>query len=297
MTAIDAGTADLGDVSLHYLTAGSGDPVLLLHGWPYTSYQWRDVIPLLAPHHRIVAPDLRGIGDSSVPADGYEKFTLANDVWRLATEVLGIERCHVAGHSWSTSVAYTLAAQHPEFVRSVAFIGPPPPRTSFRYVGWNQVFAQVPDLPEAMIAGKEDVFFGWFYELFAHPNHRLPDEARAEYLRTYGQPEHTRAALEFYRALPEDMAAHDEISRRKLDVPSLYVAGGPRSITPGGDPWTGEGPMLMGIHRVDMFEIWQQLLSDVRDVVIDDAGYSVPEHQPAELVSVLRDFYAGLGDR
>jgi pimeloyl-ACP methyl ester carboxylesterase len=292
MSEIVAADVDLGDVRLHYLTAGSGDPVLLLHGWPYTSHQWRDVIPLLAPHHRIVAPDLRGLGDSSAPASGYEKYTLAEDVWRLCTSTLGIERAHVVGHSWSTSVLYTLAANHPGFVRTASFIGPPPPRTSFRYVGWNQTFAQLADLPEAMLAGKEDLYFGWHWDIFAHPNHPLPEQARREYLRTYSRPEHVKGAFEYYRALPADMAAHDEISRRKLEQPSLYISGGPRSTARSGEPWTGQGPMLMGIHQVDMFEIWQQLLDDVRDVVVDDAGYSVPEHQPAVLVRQLRDFWS-----
>ena len=84
--------ADLGDVRLHYVTAGSGPAVVLLHGWPQTWYMWRDVMPGLAGRYRVIAPDLRGLGDSSRPVGGYDKKTLAQDVWRLVHDVLGARR-------------------------------------------------------------------------------------------------------------------------------------------------------------------------------------------------------------
>ena len=92
--------ADLGDVRLHYVTAGSGFPVVLLHGWPQSWYEWRHVIPGLAERFRVIAPDLRGLGDSSRPADGYDKKTVGGDVWRLVHDVLGISAFHLVGHDW-----------------------------------------------------------------------------------------------------------------------------------------------------------------------------------------------------
>ena len=90
--------ADLGDVRLHDVTAGTGFPVVLLHGWPQSWYEWRHVIPRLAETHRVIAPDLRGLGDSSRPLDGYDKKTVGNDVWRLVHERLGIEAFFLVGH-------------------------------------------------------------------------------------------------------------------------------------------------------------------------------------------------------
>ena len=84
--------ADLDDVRLHYVTAGQGPAIVLLHGWPQTWFMWRDIIPGLAKKYRVVAPDLRGLGDSSRPESGYDKKTIANDVWRLMHDVLGEKR-------------------------------------------------------------------------------------------------------------------------------------------------------------------------------------------------------------
>ena len=92
--------ADLGDVTLHYVTAGQGPAVVLLHGWPQTWFMWRDIIPGLAEHYRVIAPDLRGLGDFSRPVAGYEKKSLAHDVWRLAHDVLGEKQLLVVGHDW-----------------------------------------------------------------------------------------------------------------------------------------------------------------------------------------------------
>jgi pimeloyl-ACP methyl ester carboxylesterase len=102
--------ADLGDVRLHYVTAGQGAAVVLLHGWPQTWYMWRKVLPSLAQRYRVIAPDLRGLGDSSRPASGYDKKTLAHDVWRLVHDVLGEQRFFLVGHDWA---AHRLCARGP----------------------------------------------------------------------------------------------------------------------------------------------------------------------------------------
>ncbi len=121
MTAITHHDADLGDVMLHYIMAGKGEPVVLLHGIPQTSHEWRDVIPYLAQHYRVIAPDLRGLGDSSRPATGYDKKTMADDVWRLLKQ-LKIDRFHLVGHDWGGPTAFSLAAHHPEAVSRLAIL-------------------------------------------------------------------------------------------------------------------------------------------------------------------------------
>src|SRR5262245_18746025 len=108
--------ADLGDVVLHYVTAGEGEPVVLLHGWPQTWYEWRNIIPELARHYRVIVPDMRGAGDSSRPLDGYDSYTAGNDIYRLMTETLGHSRFRAVGHDWGGPVAFAIAATHPEAV-------------------------------------------------------------------------------------------------------------------------------------------------------------------------------------
>src|SRR5258705_10187916 len=104
-------TSFVNDVRLHYVTAGQGDPVVLLHGWPETWYQWRKIIPPLAEKYTVIAPDMRGLGDSSKPATGYDKRTIADDIYKLVRK-LGFERIFLVGHDWGGPVAYAYAAAH-----------------------------------------------------------------------------------------------------------------------------------------------------------------------------------------
>ena len=108
--------AELDDVTLHYVTAGRGPVVVLLHGWPQTWYEWRHVIPTLAERYTVIAPDLRGLGDSSRPLAGYDKQNVAHDIWQLVNGKLGFERFFLVGHDWGGPTAYALAAAHPDAV-------------------------------------------------------------------------------------------------------------------------------------------------------------------------------------
>jgi predicted O-methyltransferase YrrM len=114
--------ADLADVTIHYLTAGKGEPLVLLHGIPQTSHEWRHIIPLLADQYLIIAPDLRGLGDSLRPRDGYDKKTVSGDVWDLVRRHLGIDRFFLAEHDWGGPTAFALAMQHRETVRRLAIL-------------------------------------------------------------------------------------------------------------------------------------------------------------------------------
>jgi len=151
--------ARLADVSLHYVSAGEGEPVVLLHGWPSTWYEWRQVMPLLAARFRVIAPDLRGLGDSSRPLAGYDKKTVAADLWQLLSGTLGLSRWHLVGHDWGGPVAFALAAAHPEAIRTLAIvdvtvpgIGPDISQGGKR---WHHAFHMTPDLPEALVQGRE----------------------------------------------------------------------------------------------------------------------------------------------
>jgi pimeloyl-ACP methyl ester carboxylesterase len=117
---------DAGRVRLHVAEAGEGEPVVLLHGWPQHWYMWREVIPRLAPHARVICPDLRGFGWSAVPAGGYDKETMAGDVLALL-DALGLERVRLAGHDWGGWIAFLLALREPERVERLLALGAPPP--------------------------------------------------------------------------------------------------------------------------------------------------------------------------
>jgi pimeloyl-ACP methyl ester carboxylesterase len=273
----------LDDVSLHYVSAGSGDPVVLVHGWPSTWYEWRHVIPLLAGGHRVIAPDLRGLGDSSRPPAGYDKKTVAADLWQLLSGALGLTRWHLVGHDWGGPVAFALAAAHPEAIRTLAIvdvtvpgIGPDISQGGRR---WHHAFHMTPDLPEALVQGRERVYLTWFYESFSWRRGAFAAADVDEYLRTYTDPGALRAGFSFYRNLPNDIADNRALlaSGLRLKMPVLAVGGGREEAR-------GRGREPAASLR--------EIADDVTGAIVADSGHFVPEEQPEALAALLLDHFA-----
>jgi pimeloyl-ACP methyl ester carboxylesterase len=202
--------ADLGEVLMHYVTAGQGPPVVLLHGWPQTWWEWRHVIPALAQTYSVIAPDLRGLGDTSRPLGGYDKKTIAHDVWLLLAERLGHRSFFLVGHDWGGPTAFALAAAHPEAVRRLVILDVVIPGTGgdFSEGGqrWHHQFHMTPDLPEALTQGRERTYLSWFYNTFAYRPDAIGPTDLDEYARSYRQPGAMRAGFAYYRALLQDIA-------------------------------------------------------------------------------------------
>ena len=284
MTVAAAGVrhafADLGEVTLHYVTAGQGEPVVLLHGWPHTWYAWRHVIPRLAEKYTVIAPDLRGLGDSSRPLSGYDKKTVANDVWRLVTEVLGHRQFFLVGHDWGGPTAFALAAAHPEAVLRLAILDVviPGDGGDFSQGGrrWHHGFHATPDLPEALVEGRERIYLGWFYRTFSARPDAISEADIDEYLRTYTQPGALRAGFGFYRALAQDAEDNRErIARGKLAMPVLAMGGA-----------VGRG------RGTEPEESLRRVANDVRGLVVPECGHMIPEEQPDLVARVLGEFFA-----
>jgi pimeloyl-ACP methyl ester carboxylesterase len=270
--------ADLGDVLIHYATAGSGPPLVLLHGWPQTWYEWRHVVPELAPHYTLVMPDLRGLGDSSRPMDGYDKKTVANDIWRLVHDRLGHERFYLVGHDWGGPTAYALAAAHPEAVRRLVILDVviPGDGGDFSQSGrrWHHAFHMTPDLPEALVQGRERLYISWFYRTFGYRPDAIGEAELDEYARTYAQPGAMRAGFAFYRALPQDAADNAAIIKRfKLPMPVLGIGGA-----------NGRG------RGAEVEQSLRRVATDVRAEIFTECGHWIPEEQPTRLAAALRAF-------
>jgi pimeloyl-ACP methyl ester carboxylesterase len=274
--------AELSNARLHYVVAGDGPPVVLLHGWPQTWYAWRKVIPLLANRYRVIAPDLRGLGDSSRPTLGYDKRTVGRDIWQLITEVLGHSRFLLVGHDWGGPVAYAIAVDHPDAVRCLAILdiaipGDGSPNISQGGRRWHHAFHQTPELPEKLIEGREDIYLGWFYRNYGHRTDVISESDIAEYLRCYRQPGALRAGLAYYRALAQDIADNESSARRfKLPMPVLALGGA--------DSW-GRGHEVM--------QSMQRLATNVSGGVIENCGHWMPEEQPQILADRLLTFFKG----
>ena len=123
-------TASVNGIQLHYVIGGQGDPVVLIHGWPETWYAWHKVMPALAKNYTVIAPDLRGLGDSSKPPTGYDGKTVAEDIHQLVTK-LGFKTIFLVGHDIGSFVVYPYAAEYPSEVRRLVVMEVPPPITGF----------------------------------------------------------------------------------------------------------------------------------------------------------------------
>jgi len=280
--ALEHGYADLGEVRLHYVTAGSGPAVVLLHGWPQTWYMWRELIPGLAKRYRVIAPDLRGLGDSSRPVAGYDKKTLANDVWRLANEVLGESRMFVVGHDWGGPTAYAFAAQHREAVRRLAIFDAPVPGdgTPVMFANrWHHGLHWELDFPEALTAGREDVYLGFFYRNWGARPDAISEAAQQEYLRTYRLPGAMRAGFNLYRATPQDAVDNEAFrAQGKLSMPVLCYGG-----------VGGRGRGMAAI------ESWRRIAEDVRGGLAEGCGHWIPEERPEWALEQLLAFFGEEG--
>lgn len=273
--------ADLSELKMHYVIAGDGEPVVLLHGFPQTWYEWRLIMPALAARYRVIAPDLRGLGDSSRPADGYHKRRVAEDVWELVNGTLGHQSFLLVGHDWGGPVAYALAAAHRQAVRKLAILDVTIPgdggnQFSTSQGRWHHGFHRTLDLPEALIHGRERIYIAWFLKNFtAHPG-MIADDVIDEYARTYAQPGAMRAGLAYYRAIPRDVADNERaVSEGKLTMPVLALGGGES----------------FGRRELAL-ESLQRVADDVRGGVVEGSGHFIPEEKPAELAAALLDFFA-----
>lgn len=274
---------DLSQVRLHYVTAGFGEPAVLLRGWPQTWFMWLDVIPHLAPRFSLVAPDLRGLGDSGRPEAGYDKATVARDIAELMTR-LGHETFRVVAHDWGGPVAFALAAQFPERVKAMAIFDAPVlgdggPVT--HHSRWHFGFHALQGLPEALTEGREGIYLRFFYRFGGAQPDAISEEAQAEYVRAYSQPGAMMAGFNYYRAVPEDIAFTTAFREagRTLDMPILVY---------GGDPLTrGRG--------LSALESWARVGTKVTGGIAECSGHWIPEERPEFVAQEVTRSFSGTG--
>lgn len=279
-------TVACGDVDLHVALAATedGDPVVLLHGWPQTWRSWRYVAAMLG-RYRLVMPDLRGLGESSIPGDGvdaYAKRTLAGDVVALV-DALGLDRGRVVvvGHDWGGVVAVHAASLLG--ARGLAVLDVTVPNDLGAGVDiaqggarWHHAFHRT-TLAEELVVGKEDAYYGWFYATLGARPDAIAAEDAAAYVDAYRGPERTRAGFSLYRALAQDVADAQLIGHHGLTMPVLAL-GGEESWGRGWEP----------AACLEFFA------SDVTGGTIAGAGHFLPEEAPSEVASRLRAFLEGL---
>ncbi|MDN3354751.1 alpha/beta hydrolase [Actinomadura sp. DC4] len=272
-----------GGVTLNAAVAGSGRPIVLLHGFPQTHLMWRHVAADLAADHTVICPDLRGYGASDKPPATdemtYAKRTMAADVVALA-RALGHERFALAGHDRGALVAFRAGLDHPGAISHLACLDVLPTLDMWEVmhgrtaaVGFHlYLMAQPPGLPEHMIAAAPDAFFGHFLDLWASDPQVIPDDVRAAYL------EASRTAVTSivadYRASAGIDVAHDQADRDRGDRLTMPVA-----------VLQQDWGAALGF---DAAELWRAWAPDLRHATVT-CGHFMAEEAPADIAKTLRD--------
>jgi len=227
--AIESRFAQVEGIKLHYLTAGHGPAVILLHGYAETSRMWRPLIPKLTEKFTVIAPDLPGIGDSDIPKDGLDMKTAAIRIHGLAKS-LGVSKARVVGHDIGLMVAYAYAALFPTEVEKLVVMDAFLPGVAGWELAYNSLdfwhFRFHGPTPEALVQGREKIYFAYFWnDLAADKMRSLPVADREAYVAAYSRPGRMRAGWAYFAAWPETAKDFAQLAQTKLAMPVLSIAG------------------------------------------------------------------------
>jgi len=276
--------ASVNGVQLHYIIGGQGDPIVLLHGWPQTWYEWHRIMPSLAKNYTVIVPDLRGLGDSSKPVTGYDGKTTAEDIYQLTTQLGFNQPILLVAHDIGSQTAYSYAAAHPNNVSKLVimdFIFPGFIPPEFGENGpWWFAFHQTPNLPESIVEGKERQYLSWFYKGLAYNPDAITEEEIDRYVSHYSSPDGMRAGFEYYRAFSQDAEDNKQsASKGKLTMPVLVLSG---------DIYPALGGDFPGSTTLNST---QALAENVQGVIVPYSGHWIPEEQPDFVIDQLSKFF------
>jgi pimeloyl-ACP methyl ester carboxylesterase len=267
--------ANVNGVRLHYLVAGRGDPVVLLHGYAETSHMWRPLMGKLADTRTVIAPDLRGVGQSSTPADGYTKAAMAQDIHAL-TSKLGYQRVQIVGHDIGLMVAYAYAAQYPSEVERIALMDAFLPGIG----NWRDVWL-MRDLWHfhfygktalALVRGRERIYLEHFWNDFAaDAKHSVPERDRRIYTKAYARHGGMRSGFEYFRTFEQDARDFANFARKPLLMPMLVLTG---------EKASGEFLIEQG----------KLVAKNVEGLVVRKSGHWLMEEAPDQVIPKLVEF-------
>lgn len=269
----------VGDIRVHWVSAGKGDPLVLVHGFPETSYAWRKVIPALAEHFTVIAPDLRGCGDSDRPDGTWDKRTAAEDIHALVKH-LGFTSVDLVGHDVGMMVAYAYATAHRDAVGHLVLMEAALPGLGLEELYDAERYPRMYHLPlfdapnglaEMLIAGREKLFVDHFMRQQTYDPTGPDQVALDEYARRLAAPGALRGGMAYFRSHRADAEHNREHAKTRLAMPVLTV-GGTASF----------GAHLEGQVR--------PLAENVRSVMLENCGHYLAEEQPEAVVDQLLRF-------
>lgn len=284
LEGFESGFAEVNGIRMHYVEGGEGTPLVMMPGWPQTWWAFHKIMPRLAAKHRVIAVDIRGMGATDKPADGYDKRNMAEDVHELV-ESLGYSEAHIVGHDIGSQVAYAYAANYPDATTSVTFLDVGAQPQSTRDMGlvpahpltgnfqedfflWWFAFNQVHDMPEELIEGRAHIYQNWFWHSLLYKKDALTERDRAVYAKAYNTKDGIRGGNGWYQAYPQDL--DDQLTYPdRLTVPSLGIGG------------LGNGLLV---------EFMERRFTDPQLEHIPESGHYVAEEAPEEVADFLLDF-------
>lgn len=266
--------AQANGVKLHYLVAGRGEPVLLLHGFGQSSHMWRPLMRELARDHTVIAADLRGAGQSDA-GEGYTKAALAIDMHALVTG-LGHSQVSVVGHDIGAMVAYAYAAQFPTEVKRVVLLDAFLPGVGDWTRPWlsrdQWHFTFYGKTPQALVQGRERIYLEHFWNDYAaDPAKSIPEADRKIYAAELARPDHVHASMEYFRTIEQDGREFREYAAKPLTMPMLVIAGEKST----NDVLTRQAPLIA---------------TDVQSAVVPGAGHWLMEEAPGFVIPKLLEF-------
>lgn len=266
---------------INYVIGGHGPTLVLIHGYPQTWYEWHGVMPALARHYTVIAPDLPGAGHSDAPASGYDKKTMAAKLHALLVSLGKDHDVNVVGHDIGTMVAYSYAAQYPRSVRKLVLSEAPipdqgiyqhPALTAQGPGAWHFGFFSLrTGLPESLIRGRELAWTtGFMRGIAVHKDALTPDDLKvfASYLRDHARLE---ASFAWFRTFPQDIADNARFRKKPLTMPVLAI-GASASL----------GSSVA--HQA------RQYATHVTPAVVPDSGHWIYEEHPKEMTEILLHF-------
>lgn len=279
-------------IEMHAVSAGEGPALLLIHGTPKTHIYWRDLLPLLTPHFRVIAPDLRGAGMSGHPyaEKGYVSDVVAEDLVQLL-DALGVAQAFVHGEDRGAEYGFVMAAQHPDRVQALSFAemmlsGYGLEERSFlteqnvtegeerRGVWeWHVPFFFKPDVPEMLIAGKEREFWTYWLNLQSYDPTSLADDLRDEWISLLSTPHGLRGTLDTYKATLENAKVNRSFDQQFPAVPVMTI---------------GASHFFAGLVRQSIERIG---ITPAQDHVLENCGHSLALEKPKALGILLREFF------
>jgi pimeloyl-ACP methyl ester carboxylesterase len=254
---------------------GSGPAVILIHGYAETSRMWKPLAKVLAPRFTVIAPDLPGIGDSSIPKTGIDMKTSAERI-HAAVRSLGHSKARVVGHDIGLMVAYAYAAMYPQEVEKLALMDAFLPGVG----GWEAVYNN-PGIwhfrfygatPEALVKGRERIYFEHFWNDFAaDKTHSIPEADRRAYTQAYSRPGRMAAGFAYFASFPKTATDFAELAKTQLAIPVLSIGGA-----------KANGAALGAQAKL--------VASDVTVIILKDTGHWILEERPEETISALDRF-------